>query len=221
MASMRLLIVDDHPIIEEGLLFFLEKYPDIEVVGTARDGREGLEQLRKTKPDMVLLDLAMPKLDGVEAIRLYLQERPEVGIVVFTGQKSSVYLYQALQAGARGYVLKGSPIAQIVEALRAVREGGSWLSPELSDAIVDSLTRKPDQGPDELAAFKSLTVREQQVFRLLAAGKATRDIADLLHISPKTVAKHRVAVKEKLQLRNPAEMATFATQMGLEPLETK
>jgi len=219
MARMRLLIVDDHPIIEEGLLFFFERYPDIEVVGTARDGREGLEQLRKTKPDMILLDLAMPKLDGVEAIRLYLRESPEVGIVVFTGQKSSVYLYQTLQAGARGYVLKGSPVAQIVEALRAVRQGRSWLSPELSDTVVASLTREPDQGPDELAAFKSLTAREQQVFRLLAAGKATQEIADLLHISPKTVAKHRVAVKEKLQLKNSAEMATYAVQMGLEPLE--
>jgi len=216
MNVMRLLIVDDHPIIEEGLLFFLEKYPEIEVVATARDGLEGLEKLRSLRPDMVLLDLVMPKLDGVEALHLYLREKPDVGIVVFTGQKKDVYIYQALEAGAQGYVLKGSPVLQVVEALRAVQSGRYWVSPELSDLVIPFYLRRNAGKFDVLAAFKSLTNREQQVFRLLDGGKTTHEISELLHISSKTVAKHRVSVKKKLNLKNPAEMAQYAAQIGLD-----
>ena len=219
MDGMRLLIVDDHPIIEEGLLFFLEKYPDIEVVATAKDGLEGLDRLRRFDPDLVLLDLGMPKLDGVEAIRLYLGEKPDLGIVVFTGQKSDVYIYQALEAGAQGYVLKGCPVTQVVEALRAVQCGRYWVSPELSDVVISSYLRRGPRELDVLADFKALTRREQQVFRLLAKGKSTREIGEFLHISPKTVAKHRVGVKKKLDLKNPAEMAQYAAKIRLTDIE--
>lgn len=219
--DMRLLIVDDHPIIEEGLVFFLEKYPEITVVGTAKDGLEGLEKLRSLHPDMVVLDLAMPRLDGVEAIRLYLREIHDLGIVVFTGRKSDVSLYQALEAGARGYVLKGGPVSQLVDAMRAVQTGHYWLSPELSDVLIPSYLQKTGQEFDLLGNFKSLTSREQQVFRLLAGGKSTHEIGDLLHISPKTVAKHRVTVKEKLNLKNPAEMAQYAARIGLKDSEAE
>lgn len=215
MDFIRLLIVDDHPIIEEGLVFFLEKYPEITVVATAKDGLEGLAKLRQSDPDLILLDLGMPKLDGVEAIRLYLREKPEVGIIVFTGQKSDVHIYQALDAGARGYVLKGSPITQVVEALRAVQGGNYWMSPELSNVVIPSYLRRGAGEFDTLAEFKALTNREQQVFRLLAKGKSTQEISDLLYISPKTVAKHRVCVKDKLNLKNPAEMAQYAAKIGL------
>lgn len=215
MDRMRVLIVDDHPVIEEGLLLFLEKYPDILVVGTARDGLEGMEKLRLHAPDIILLDLMMPKLDGVEAIRLYLRERPGADIVVFTGHRSDVYVLQALQAGARGYVLKGNPVSQVVEALREARRGGFWLSPELNRGIITSFLKGSKEGPDHLTAFRTLSPREQQVFRLLAKGKSTDEVAEILSISPKTVAKHRVAVKSKLELKNAAEMANYAVRMGL------
>lgn len=220
MDEVRLLIVDDHPIIEQGLLLFLEQYPHIRVVDTAKDAMTGLEMLRQHKPDIVLLDLNMPKLDGLEAIRLYLREQPQIGIIVFTAHKNDVYVYQALEAGARGYALKGEAISRVVEAIQEVRRGGYWLSPELNRGIINSILKKPGQRPSELDTYRSLSIREQQVFRLLAKGKSTAEVADILHISPKTVAKHRVAVKEKLELNNVAEMANYAARIGLAEFES-
>lgn len=221
MNELRILIVDDHPVVGEGLCIFLKAYPDIEVVGTASDGLEGFEMLVRHDPDIVLLDMGMPKLDGVEAIQLYLRKKPNLGIVVFSGHKNDVNVYQALDAGARGYVVKGNPISQVVEAVREVHRGGYWLSPELTGGIINSFLRRPDQQPHELDAFKSLTSREQQVFRLFAKGMETGEIADLLNISPKTVAKYRVAVKQKLNLKNVVEMANYATRIGLSEIDTQ
>jgi two-component system response regulator NreC len=219
MNELRILIVDDHPVVGEGLCIFLKAYPDIKVVGTASDGLEGFEMLLRHDPDIVLLDMGMPKLDGVEAIQLYLRKKPNLGIVIFSGHKNDVNVYQALDAGARGYVVKGNPISQVVDAVREVHRGGYWLSPELTSGVITSFLRRPDQQPHELDAFKSLTTREQQVFRLFAKGMETREIADLLNISPKTVAKYRVAVKQKLNLKNVVEMANYATRIGLSEID--
>ncbi|MDT8443437.1 MAG: response regulator transcription factor [Desulfuromonadales bacterium] len=219
MNELRILIVDDHPVVGEGLCIFLKAYPDIEVVGTASDGLEGFEMLVRHDPDIVLLDMGMPKLDGVEAIQLYLRKKPNLGIVIFSGHKNDVNVYQALDAGARGYVVKGNPISQVVDAVREVHRGGYWLSSELTSGVINSFLRRPDQHPHELDAFKSLTSREQQVFRLFAKGMETREIADLLNISPKTVAKYRVAVKQKLNLKNVVEMANYATRIGLSEID--
>ncbi|HMB16386.1 MAG TPA: response regulator transcription factor [Pelovirga sp.] len=211
----RLLLVDDHPIIAQGLKLFLDRHPDIEMIGAAEDGRKGLEILRTKNPDIVLLDLAMPGLDGIESIRLYLNERPEVKIIVFTGIDNDVHVYQALEAGACGYILKGGSMAKVLEAIREVGRGGYWLSPELNHCIIKSFVKGIQQDPDVLEDFRSLTKREQQVFRLLAGGKSTAEVADTLCISPKTVAKHRVAVKSKLNLNNVADMANYAMSIGL------
>lgn len=213
--TRRLMVVDDHPIIEQGLKIFLESYPDIELVGTAQDGKQGLKLLREKNPDVILLDLAMPGIDGIEAIRLYLTEKPDVNILVFSGMKKDVYVYQALEAGAHGYVLKGSPISKIIEAIREVGQGGFWLSPEVNYLVFKSFVKGKQREPGAIDNFKSLTQREQQVFRLLAQGKSTTEVADILCISPKTVAKHRVAVKTKLKLNNVAEMANYAASIGL------
>lgn len=214
-TTKRLLLVDDHPIVVQGLKLFLDRHPDIEMVGTAEDGREGLELLRTRNPDIVLLDLAMPGLDGMESIRLYLNERPEVKIIVFTGIDNDVHVYQALEAGARGYVLKGSPMPKLLEAIRQVSNDGYWLSPELNQCVIKSFVKGNQQDQDILEDFRALTKREQQVFRLLAMGKSTAEVADVLYISPKTVAKHRVAVKSKLKLNNVADMANYAMSIGL------
>ena len=214
-STRRLLLVDDHPIIAQGLKLFLERCSDIKLIGAARNGREGLELLRTNKPDVVLLDLAMPELDGIESIRLYLNERPEVKIIVFTGIDNDVHVYQALEAGARGYLLKGSSMSKVLEAVREVCNGGYWLSPELNNCVIKSFANRNQQDPDGLENFRSLTTRERQVFRLLAMGKSTAEVADILCISPKTVAKHRVAVKTKLEVKNSAEMANYAMSIGL------
>lgn len=214
-TTRRLLLVDDHPIIAQGLKLFLERCTDIELIGSAKDGRQGLELLRTKKPDVVLLDLAMPGLDGIESIQLYLNERPDVKIIVFTGIDNDVHVYQALEAGARGYVLKGCSMSKVLEALREVCNGGYWLSPELNHCVIKSFAKRKQQDSDGLENFRALTKRERQVFRLLAMGKSTAEVADILCISPKTVAKHRVAVKTKLELNNIAEMANYAMSIGL------
>ncbi len=219
MDMIRLLVIDDHPVINEGLPIFFENYPELMVVGTARDGLEGLEKLRRNDPDVIILDLVMPKLDGIEAIRLYLQEKPGVGIVVFTGHKNDMYIYQALEAGARGYVLKGNPVSQVVDAIREVRRGRFWLSPELNQSLIGMFLKGAGRRPEALDIFNSLSPRERQVFRLLAKGKSTTEVADILCISPKTVAKHRVAIKTKLDIKNVAEMANYAARIGLIELD--
>jgi two-component system response regulator NreC len=215
MDKLRLLIIDEHPIVEEGLEHFLEGCPDIRIVATAGNGLDGLEQLRRIAVDIVILDLSLPKLDGNEAIRLYLEEKPDLGIIVYSGQKAETSVYRALKAGARGYILKSSPIPELIQAIREVHRGGYALSPSLNPAIIEFYLAHRDSASDRLAGYQDLTDREKQVFRLLANGRQTREIGEILCISPKTVAKHRVAIKRKLSLENVAQMAQYAMHIGL------
>lgn len=212
---MRLLIIDDHPIICEALRHFLERYADIHVVGIARNGLEGLEQLRLLNPDCVIIDLGLPQMSGIASIPLYLKERPQVGIIVFSGHTEEHLIFQALQAGARAYVLKSSPFTELATALREVNKGGYWLSPELNPAIIRSFLHPGSDSFDTLADYRSLSMREQQVFILLASGKTVKEAGDILCISPKTVAKHKIAIMNKLKVKNAAEMTLFATQHGI------
>lgn len=219
MDQLRLLVVDEHPIVEEGLEHFLKEYPDVRIVAKAANGLEGLAQLRRTAVDIVVLELSLPGLDGIEAIRLYLEEKPGLAMVVYSGHKDEASVYRALKAGARGYVLKSSPPPELVEAIRTVHHGGYALSPSLNPAIIEFYLEHRDHGFDQLAEYHLLTDREKQVFRLLANGRQTREIGDLLCISPKTVAKHRAAVKKKLSLKNAVEMAQYAMRLGLIDLQ--
>lgn len=215
MEKLRVLIVDDHPIISDGLLVFLNNYPDITIVGTATDGIEGLAQLRRLNPDCMIVDLSLPNLGGVDAIRLYLKERPDLGVVVYTGHTEEVLIYEALQAGARAYVVKGAPVSVLVSALREVHRGGYWLSTELNPSIIKRYLRRQDSAPDEFSGYNLLSDREKQVFLLLAKGKSPRQIGESLFISIKTVSKHQTAIKEKLKVKNAAEMAIYAMRIGL------
>ena len=215
MDQLRVLIVDDHPIISEGLSVFLKSYPDIAVVGTATDSMEGLVMLRQLQPDCVILDLAMPNLGGVESIRHYLEEKGDLGIVVYTGNAEELMVYEALQSGARAYVLKGAPVSVLVSALREVRRGGYWLSTELNPAIVKRYLKRQDQHLDSFSEYNALSAREKQVFLLLAKGKSPREVGETLFISIKTVSKHQTSIKEKLRIKNTAEMAIYAMRLGL------
>ncbi|RPI66632.1 MAG: DNA-binding response regulator [Geobacteraceae bacterium] len=215
MEKLRVLIVDDHPIIRGGLLLFMKNYPDIEIVGTASDGMEGLAKLRRLHPDCMIVDLAMPKLGGVEAIQLYLKEKPDLGIVVYTGKSDDVSVYDALQAGARAYVLKGSTVSFLVRALREVHRGGYLLSAELNTSIIKLFLGRKNRKSDEFSQYNTLSDREKQVFSLLAKGKSPKEIGEILFISIKTVSKHQTAIKEKLKVRNTAEMAIYAIRIGL------
>jgi DNA-binding NarL/FixJ family response regulator len=215
MDQMKVLIVDDHPIISEGLPVLFKSYPDIMIVGTASDGEEGMELLRRLKPDCVIVDMSLPKLGGVEAIRLYLQENPNLGIVVYTGHKDENLVCQALQAGARAYVCKGAPITTLVNALREVNRGGYWLSTELTPSVIKRYLSQHGRETDEFAEYHSLSEREKQVFALLAKGKSPREVGEALFISIKTVSKHQTAIKEKLKVKNTAEMAIYAMRIGV------
>lgn len=215
MEKLRVLLVDDHPIVNEGLLVFFNDYPDIEIVGTASDGNEGLNQLRRLHPDCIIVDLAMPNLGGVESIRLYLQEQPDLLVVVYTGHTEEVLVYEALQAGARAYVFKGAPVSVLVSALREVMRGGFWLSTELGPSIIKRYLRKKPDATDTLSEYNSLSAREKQVFQLLSKGKSPREIGEHLFISVKTVSKHQTAIKGKLKVKNAAEMANYAMRLGL------
>ncbi|MHB8709669.1 MAG: response regulator transcription factor, partial [Desulfuromonadales bacterium] len=218
MEQLRVLIVDDHPIITDGLLVFLNNYQDITIVGTANSGMEGLALLRRLHPDCVTIDLSLPDMWGVEAIRLYLKEKPELGIVVYSGRTEDVQVYEALQAGARAYVVKGAPVSALVNAIREVHRGGYWLSHELSPSIVKRYLRRQESPGDKFSEYDSLSDREKQVFLLLARGKTPREIGEALFISIKTVSKHQTSIKNKLGVKNAAAMANYAMTIGLGPV---
>jgi len=218
---MNILLIDDHPIINEGLLTFLEHYPDINIIEVACDGIEGLDKIRQYDPDCVVLDLSMPKLNGLEAIRIYLKEKPQLGIVVFTGHKSENDLFRSLDAGARGFVLKGSPVSVLVNALREVNAGGYFVCPEMNPSIIKRYLAKQRNQPTPPCALDTLSSRERQIFHLLAKGNSLKEIAADLSISIKTVSKHQIAIKKKLRLKNAAEMAHYSLQEGISPFTTE
>lgn len=215
MDQLRLLVVDQHPIIEEGLELLFADHPDLKIVAKAATGLEGLEALRRIQVDVVLLETALPEMDGVEAIRLFLGEHPDLAVLVYSGQQDETSVYRALKAGARGYILKTAPLAELVDAIRTVHAGDYALSPSLNPAIIEFYVEHRDRGFDPFADYQRLTEREKQVFRLLADGRQTREIGEILCISPKTVAKHRAAIKRKLSLKNAVEMAQYAMRIGL------
>ena len=215
MSAVRLMIVDQQPVVEKGLEHFLTDCPDISICARAGSALAGLQLLRQVKVDMVVMDLAFPTLAGTEAIRLFLAEMPELAIVVYTARDDEASVFHALKAGARGYILKQSPMAELIAGIREVQRGGYALSPCLNPGIIKFYLNHRDDGADQLAQYLALTDREKQVFRLLALGKQTAELAAILAISPKTVAKHRAAIKRKLGLKNSVEILHYAIRLGI------
>jgi len=215
MEKTRILVVDDHPIVGEGLAMFLNPDPGLQVIASAGNALAGLEKLRKLNPEIVVLDLAMPEMSGQEAIKLYCEVNPRLGIVVFSSHQEEKHLIQALQAGARGYVVKGSSIKELKQAIEAVCKGEYWVSPLFRSGIIAGFLKSRRGETAGLSAFGTLSEREQQVFRLMVAGKETEDIAAILCISGNTVAKHRTSLLRKLGLKNVVEMTKFAIRNGL------
>jgi len=215
MDKIRLLIVDDHPVVGEGLQMFLDQDPGLMVLATAKDGQRGLEKLNRLNPDLVLLDLSLPKLDGYQAIRLFLDARPQIKILVFSAHTEEKYVYQALQAGARGYVVKGASTKELIQAIYYVMQGGYWVSPQFSPNLVANYLKNLTADDPEKSAFETLTDREQEVFRLIVAGKETKEIGQILGISDTTVAKHRISFMRKLEMKNSIELTKFAIRNGL------
>lgn len=209
---IKILIADDHPVVRDGLSAILETQIDFEVVGEAGNGREAVELVRSLQPDVVLLDLDMPILDGLEALRLIRAERPETRVIVFTVFDSDERIITAVQAGANGYLLKGdAPRQEIFKAVRTVYSGGALLQP----LVAGKLLRHMQTGQPSVSNEEPLTEREQEVLELLGRGLANKEIATRLVISERTVKFHVSAILAKLGATNRTEAVTLAAQKGL------
>ena len=211
-AAIRILVADDHPVVRDGLVAMLGTQPDFEIVGTAATGREVLRLAQATNPDVILLDLEMPELDGVEVMKELRAACPEARALVFTAFDTDERIHAALKAGARGYLLKGAPRDELFNAVRVVSEGGSLLQP----VVASKLLRRLSEPAAEVAPEPdTLTPREHEVLRLLAEGKVNKEIAVALTISERTVKFHVSSILGKLGAGNRTEAVRVAVQRGL------
>jgi len=213
MAKLRVLIVDDHGIVRAGIKSLLESQPDIEVVGEAAGGEEAIEKSRQLKPDMVLMDIAMPGMNGIEATRGIKKERPDTIVLVLTMHDDAEFFFPVLRAGASGYLLKGAPPYELLYAIQTVRQGQVFLSPAITKVLLEPLVVSADSPEDE--KYKGLTRREKEVLRLAAAGRTNREMAEALFLSVRTVEKHRQAVMHKLGLTRREDLTKYALRKGL------
>ena len=210
----RILIVEDHRILREGLRSLLASNPDLEVAGEAADGLEAVRAVETCGPELVLIDLAMPRMDGLDAIREIKSKSPDVKVLVLTVNKAEEYVLAALKAGANGYLLKDATYAELKLGIEYVLAGKTYLSPEVSERMVTSYMEGTD--PEKASSsLDTLTQRERQVLKLVAEGYPNRRIADYLCISVKTVEKHRSNLMKKLDLHNASELTSFALEKGL------
>lgn len=209
---IRVLVVDDHAILREGIRSLLERYDDITVVGEAGNGIEALAQVEALRPDIVLMDLAMPEMNGLEATRRLRQSHPEVKVLILTQHDNQEYIAPALQAGAAGYILKRAGGRELIAAIRHVHEQGAFLEPEVAREVIREYAAG---GAGNAAPIARLTEREREVLRLVVEGKSNKEIAQLLVISPKTASVHRTNIMEKLGVRNSAELVRYALENHL------
>ncbi|HLV98024.1 MAG TPA: response regulator transcription factor [Ktedonobacterales bacterium] len=208
---IRILVADDHPIVRDGLIAILNTQPDFEVVGEAATGPQTVERVTTLGPDVVLLDLEMPEIDGVEALRQLRQTSPDARVIVFTAFDTDERILGAVRAGARGYLLKGAPREEIFQAIRVVHAGGSLLQP----IVASKLLRQVSQEPATLPGPETLTPRELEVLRLLARGLENKEIAAELVIAERTVKFHVSSIQGKLGAGNRTEAVVMAAKQGL------
>jgi two-component system, NarL family, response regulator NreC len=207
--QIRILLADDHAVVRQGFKMILGAQSDMEIVGEAGNGREAVELAEQLKPDVVVMDVAMPELNGIEATRRLAESVPHARVVALSMHKDSVYVREILRAGARGYLLKDSVAADLVSAIRAVARGEGYLSPSVSNAVLDDY-RRHVTNPIDL-----LTSREREVLQMLAEGKTNKEIATVLNLSVYTVDAHRGRIMEKLNFHSINELVRFALRNGL------
>ena len=207
--KIRVLLADDHAILRKGVSMVINAQPDMEVVGEAKTGREAIAEARKLKPDIVVMDVSMPELNGIEGTRQICDELTRTKVIGLSMHRDAVYVREILRAGARGYLLKDSEDDDLLRAIRAVSRGEAFLSPAVSDAVLTDY-RKHVANPVDL-----LTSREREVLTMIAEGKANKEIANALNLSVYTVESHRGSVMEKLNLHNTGDIVRFALRNGL------
>jgi two-component system, NarL family, response regulator NreC len=209
MKRIRILLADDHAVVRQGFKMILAAQPDMEIVGEAGNGREAVELAEKLHPDILVMDVAMPELNGIEATRRVVSSLPHSRVVALSMHKDSVYVREILRAGARGYLLKDSVADDLVAAIRAVASGEGYLSPGVSNAVLDDYRRHVTNPIDLLSS------REREVLQMLAEGKTNKEIATVLNLSVYTVDAHRGRIMEKLNLHSINELVRFAVRNGL------
>ena len=214
MGRLRLLIGDDHTLMRHGLRKILEERQDWEVVAEAGDGRAAVQQTLELEPDVAVLDIGMPLLNGIEATRQIVRRKPHVRVLILSMHADEAYVTQAVTAGASGYVLKDSAGADLVGAIAAVAAGKSFFSPPVARVLLDDYTRRlSEKGISD--RYDSLSEREREIFQLVAEGHSTKEIAAMLSVSPTTVETHRAHIMQKLDVHNTAELVLYAVRRGV------
>lgn len=214
MGKLRILIGDDHTLVRQGLRKILEEQPGWEVVAETGDGRQAVKEGLSLQPDVIILDIGMPLLNGIEATRQIVRRLPSIGVLILSMHADEAYITQALQAGARGYLLKDSADTDLIRAVGAVAAGKSFFSPAVATVMLDDYVRHlADKGIVD--RYDSLSEREREIFQLVAEGHSNKEIADLLSVSPATVETHRAHVLQKLDVHNTAELVLYAVRRGV------
>ena len=211
---IRIVLADDHIVMRNGLRLLLERQPNFEVVGEAADGRETVEICERLKPAVVVLDIAMPNLNGIEAARQISAKLPQIEIVILSMHADEGYVLRALKAGARAYLLKDSAEADLINAIRAVNQRKAFFSPAISKMLVDDYVRRLQQRGVE-DSYELLTTREREILQLLAEGKSNKEVATILNLSLHTVETHRGNILQKLNLHSVPELILYAVRKGV------
>ncbi len=220
MSSKRVVIIDDHPLFREGLKIMLARIPEYEVVAEAGDVKPGLDVIAKYAPDIVLVDISLPGGSGIELCALIVKTYPNISVLIVSMHSKVDYITAAFQAGAKGYLVKDAAAETLGQALRAVAAGETWMDASVSSEVVRRLVGGNAHTDSNDHGYGSLTSREQEIFRHLAEGLSTKEIAEKLFISPKTVENHRSHIMSKMELATPVELVKIAARLGVIDLET-
>ena len=214
MKKIRILLADDHKLMRSGLRLLIEQQPDLTVVGEAADGREAVALATSLRPDVAVMDISMPNLNGIEAAHQITQSHAELAVIVLSMHPDESYVLRALKAGAKGYLLKDSAESDLITAVRAVARGKSFFSPAVSKVLLDDYIRKLKRSGAE-DAYDLLTPREREVLQLVAEGKSNKEVANLLNLSVYTVETHRSNIMQKLNLKGVPELTLYAVRKGI------
>jgi len=214
MKLVRVLLADDHKLIRAGLVLVVQQQPDLSVIGEADDGRQAVQLVESLKPDVVVMDIGMPNLNGIEAARQITASRPDTAVVILSMHADEGYVLRALKAGARAYLLKDSATTDLVQAIRAVVEGKSFFSPAVSKVLLQDYMRKLRRTGAE-DSYDLLSPREREVLQLVAEGKSNKEVANLLNLSTYTVETHRAKIMQKLNLKGVPELILYAVRKGI------
>ena len=215
--SVKVLLADDHPVVRGGMRNFLEKEADFSVIGEAEDGLQAVQLAENLRPDIIVLDMMMPLLNGLEVLRQLAKRLPKTRIIILSMQSADPYVTQALKEGAAGYVLKDSAPDELVKAIRQVHGGQKYLSPQLNERLINRFIQKVDN--DTLDPLAPLTDREREVLQMTAEGLTSIEIGEHLSLSPRTVESHRQSIMNKLAIDNHVDLIRFAIKHGILPLD--